>query len=100
MFQKKGVGTRRLKYRISRGFAARDGSAVRQILLDYYRIPPATQASHVHSFHMVSLKFTKSYGLYPSHDALQVPTLLGVVASACTPLSTLTQQLPTLYLGH
>ena len=25
--------------------------------------------------------FTKSYGLYPSHDALQVPTLLGVVAS-------------------
>ena len=29
MFQKKGVGTRRLKYRISRGFAARDGSAVK-----------------------------------------------------------------------
>ena len=27
MFQKKGVGTRRLKYRICRGFAARDGSA-------------------------------------------------------------------------
>ena len=25
--------------------------------------------------------FTKTYGLYPSHDALQVPTLLGVVAS-------------------
>ena len=24
--------------------------------------------------------FTKTYGLYPSHDALQVPTLLGVVA--------------------
>ena len=38
----------------------------------------------------------KSYGLYPSHDALQVPTLLGVVASVCTPLPTRTQQLPTL----
>ena len=24
--------------------------------------------------------FTKTYGLYPSHNALQVPTLLGVVA--------------------
>ena len=30
--------------------------------------------------------FTKTYGLYPSHDALQVLTLLGVVASVCTPL--------------
>ena len=32
--------------------------------------------------------FTKTYGLYPSHDALQVPTLLGVVASVCTQLCT------------
>ena len=40
--------------------------------------------------------FTKTYRLYPSHDALQVPTLLGVVASVCTPLPTRTQQLPTL----
>ena len=40
--------------------------------------------------------FTKTYGLYPSHDALQVPTLLGVVASVCTPRPTRTQQLPTL----
>ena len=40
--------------------------------------------------------FTKTHGLYPSHDALQVPTLLGVVASVCTPLPTCTQQLPTL----
>ena len=40
--------------------------------------------------------FTKTYRLYPSHDALQVPTLLGVVASICTPLPTRTQQLPTL----
>ena len=40
--------------------------------------------------------FTKTYGLHPSHDALQVPTLLGVVAAVCTPLPTRTQQLPTL----
>ena len=40
--------------------------------------------------------FTKTYGLYPSHDALQVPTLSAVVASVCTPLPTRTQQLPTL----
>ena len=40
--------------------------------------------------------FTKTYGLYPSHNALQVPTLLGVVASVCTPLPTRSQQLPTL----
>ena len=38
----------------------------------------------------------KSYGLYPSHDALQVPTLLGGVASVCTPLPTRTQQRPSL----
>ena len=40
--------------------------------------------------------FPKTYGLYPSYDALQVPTLLGVVASVCTSLPTCTQQLPTL----
>ena len=40
--------------------------------------------------------FTKTYGLYPSHDALQVPTLLGIDASVCTPLPTRSQQLPTL----
>ena len=40
--------------------------------------------------------FKKTYGLYPSRDALQVPTLLGAVASVCTPLPTRTQQLPTL----
>ena len=39
---------------------------------------------------------TKTYGLYSSHDALQVPNLLGVVASVYTPLPTRTQQLPTL----
>ena len=45
-----------------------------------------------HSLRMVN----KTYGLYPSHDALRVPTLLGVVAPVCTPLPTRTQQLPTL----
>ena len=40
--------------------------------------------------------FTKTYGLYPSHDALQVPTLLGVIASVCTPLPTRAQQLLSL----
>ena len=39
---------------------------------------------------------TKTYGLYPSQNALQVPTLLGVVVSVCTPLPRRTQQLPTL----
>ena len=39
---------------------------------------------------------TKTYGLYSSHDTLQVPNLLGVVASVCKPLPTRTQQLPTL----
>ena len=40
--------------------------------------------------------FIKTYGLYPSHDAPRVPTLLGVVASVCPPLPTSMQQLPTL----
>ena len=40
--------------------------------------------------------FTKTYALYPSHDELQAPTLLGVVASVCTAVPTQTQQLQTL----
>ena len=47
---------------------------------------------------MVSTSYA-SYGLYPSHDARQVPTLLGVVASVCTTLLIRTQQLPTLLGG-
>ena len=66
MFQKKGLGTRRLKYPLSRGFAVRDGSAVkshstilqqlrRQISLDYYTIPPATRSwVHMRNFSPVS----------------------------------------------
>ena len=38
---KKGVGTRRLKFLFLAAYAARDG----QISLNYYTIPPATQAS-------------------------------------------------------
>ena len=40
----------------------------------------------------------KSCGLYPFHGALPVPTLMGVLASVCTPsapLPTRKQQLPT-----
>ena len=51
---------------------------------------------HVRVLHIVCFKFTKSCGLYHFHDALQVLTLLGVVASVCKPLPTRTQQLPTL----
>ena len=40
--------------------------------------------------------FTKSYGLYPFHDALQVPTLLGLYVSVCTSLPKCTQQLPNI----
>ena len=50
----------------------------------------------VRAMHAHYAWFTKTRGLYPSHDALQVLTLLGVVASICTPLPTHTQQLPTL----
>ena len=40
--------------------------------------------------------FTKSYGLYSSHDALWVPPTFGIIASICRPLPKRTQQLPTL----
>ena len=50
--------------------------------------------------HALYTCFPKSNGLYPSHDALQVPTLLGVVASVCTPLQTWTQKLPSLLAQH
>ena len=45
-----------------------------------------------HSYYTLS---PKSFRSYPSHNALQVPTLLGVVTSVCPPLPTRTQQLPT-----
>ena len=49
-------------------------------------------ATHMHH-HTWS---AKSYGLCPSHNTPHVPTLLGVVASACKQLPTWMQQLPTL----
>ena len=42
----------------------------------------------------------KDLWLYPSHDALQVPTLLGVVASVCTPLPTCTQPKGFLFTSY
>ena len=51
------------------------------------------------ALHKVSLEFTKFYGLRSSHNAVQVPTLLDVAASVCTPLPTRTQQLPTWLAG-
>ena len=56
----------------------------------------SNSSNNVGATHAHYAWFTKTYGLYPSHDALQVPTLLGVVASVCTPRPTRTQQLPTL----
>ena len=40
-----------------------------------------TSSNIVGATHAHYAWFTKTYGLYPSHDALQVPALLGVVAS-------------------
>ena len=45
---------------------------------------------------LITHGFSKTYGLYSSHGALQEPNLLGVVAFVCTPLPTRTQRLPTL----
>ena len=55
-----------------------------------------TSSNIVGATHARYAWFAKTYGLYPSHDALQVPALLGVVASVCTRLPTHTQQLPIL----
>ena len=65
-------------------------SVAQQFWIRLRSSPNIVEATHSH--YTLS---PKSYGLYPSHDALQVPTLLGVVASICTPLPTRTQQLPT-----
>ena len=66
-------------------------SVVQQCWIRLHSSSNITGATHAHY-----AGFTKTYGLYPSHDALQVPTLLGVVEYFCTPLPTRTQQLPTL----
>ena len=51
-----------------------------------------SSSNNVGATHAHYAWFAKTYGLYPSHDALQVPTLFGVVASVCTTLPTLTQR--------
>ena len=66
-------------------------SVAQQCWIRWHSSPNIVEAAHAHY-----AWFTKTYGLYPSHNALQVPRLLGVVASVCTPLPTRTQQLPTL----
>ena len=87
-----GINTRgttlppRWIYFVSRGLVSTN-----QTFFASETLPNIVGAAHAHY-----AWFTKTYGLYPSHDALQVPTLLGVVASVCTPLPTRTQQLPTL----
>ena len=48
-------------------------------------------ATHEHYTRIHPIRLSR-----PSHDALQVPTLLGVIESLCTPLPKRTQQLPTL----
>ena len=64
-------------------------SVVQQCWIRLHSSSNIVGATHAHC-----AWFTNTYGLYPSQDALQVPTLLGVVASVCTPLPTRTQQLP------
>ena len=66
-------------------------SVVQQCWIHFHSSSNIVGATHAHY-----ALFTKTYGLYPSHNALQVPTSLGVVASVCTPLPSCTQQLPTL----
>ena len=66
-------------------------SVAQQRWIRLHRSSNVFGAAHAHF-----VWFTKTYGLYPSLDALQVLTLLEVVASVCTPLPTRSQQLPTL----
>ena len=67
------------------------GSVAQQCWIRLHSSSNIVVATHAHY-----AWFIKTCGLYPSHDAPQVPTLLGVAAFVCTPLPTLTQQLPTL----
>ena len=91
-----GINTRgttlppRWIYFVSRGLVSTN-----QTFFASETLPNIVGAAHAHY-----AWFTKTYGLYPSHNAPQVPTLLGVVASVCTPLPTRTQQLPTFLAQH
>ena len=60
-----------------------------------HRSSNIARATHAHyTWYPSSLQCLM--GCMASHDALQVPTLLGVVAPVCTQLPTRTYQLPTL----
>ena len=45
-----------------------------------------SSSNNVETMHAHYSWSPKSYGLYPSHNTLQIPTLMGVVASVCSPL--------------
>ena len=66
-------------------------SVAQQFWIRLHSSSNIVEATHAHYAWI-----TKTYGLYYSLDAPQVPNLLGVVAFVCTPLPTRTQQLPTL----
>ena len=66
-------------------------SVAQQCQIRQYSFSNILEASHAYQ-----TQFTRSHGLYLSHNALTVPALLGIVASVCAPLPTRTQQLPTL----
>ena len=61
-------------------------SVAQQCWIRLHSFSNTVGAAHAHN-----ALFTKTYVLYPSHDALQVPSLLGVVASVCRLLPTRTQ---------
>ena len=62
-------------------------SVAQQCCIRLHSSPNVNGATHAHY-----AWFTKTYGLYSSHDALQVQNLLGVVASVCIRLPTLLAQ--------
>ena len=70
-------------------------SIAQQCWIDLYSSSNIVGPTHVHY-----IWFTTSHWLHPSHFALEVPTLLGVVASNCTPLQTQKQQIPTLWADN
>ena len=79
------------KFETGQTFQPTTSNNAQQCLIRLHSSSNIVGATHAHYAWI-----TKTYGLYSSHDALQVPNLLGVVASVCTPLPTSTQQLPTL----
>ena len=67
---------------------------LRVVVQCWIRLPNIVGATHAH-YTWSAWSLPSLIGVYPSNDALQVPTLFGVVASVCTPLLKQTQQFPT-----